>query len=74
MTPLAVSAIAVLLALPVIAFSGRTLRWSLVLQMSIYAIALIVSRQITGLDRYLATVALLVAQLALFSFFLATAP
>ncbi|MGZ8829607.1 MAG: hypothetical protein ACXW2Q_04440, partial [Thermoanaerobaculia bacterium] len=74
MTPLAVSAIAVLLALPVIAFMGRTLRWSLVLQMSIYAIALIVSRQVTGLDRYLATVALLVAQLALFSFFLATAP
>ena len=74
MTPLAVSVIAVLLALPVIAFSGRTLRWSLVLQMSIYAIALIVSRQVTGFDLYLGTVALFVVQLALFSFFLATAP
>ena len=74
MTPLVVSAIAVLLALPVIAFRGRTLRWSLVLQMSIYAIALIVSRQVTGFDPYLAAVALCVTQLALFSLFLATAP
>ena len=73
MTPLVVSAIAVLLALPAIAFRGRTLRWSLVLQMSIYAIALIVSRQVTGFDRYLATVAMFVAQLALFSLFLAMA-
>ena len=42
--------------------------------MSIYALALIVSRQVSGFDRYLAAVALLVAQLALFSLFLATAP
>src|SRR6266550_6316344 len=67
------AAIAVLAALPLIVFRGRTLRLSLALQAAVYVLALILSKQIGGFDRYLATVALFVAQLALFSVLLAIA-
>lgn len=68
------AAAAVLVALPLISLRGAMLRRSLALQIALYVLAVVVARQIPGLDRYLATVALLVAQLALFSLFLANAP
>jgi len=73
MTLTVLAAVAVLAALPVIALRGGTLRLSVALQAAVYALALIVSRQIGGFDRYLATIALFVVQLALFSLLLAVA-
>ncbi|HEX7419343.1 MAG TPA: hypothetical protein VF505_05625, partial [Thermoanaerobaculia bacterium] len=67
------AAVAVLVALPLIVFRGRMLRFSLSLQAAVYVLALILSRQIGGFDRYLATAVLFVAQLALFSLLLAIA-
>ena len=67
------AAIAVLLALPLMTFRGSTLRLSLALQGAVYVLAIVLSRQIGGFDRYLATVVLFVAQLALFSLLLAIA-
>jgi hypothetical protein len=67
------AAVAVLVALPLIVFRGRMLRFSLSLQAALYVLALILSQQIGGFDQYLATVILFVAQLALFSLLLAIA-
>ena len=67
------AAIAILAALPVIAFRGRTLRLSLAVQAATYVLALILSLQIGG-DRYFESVALFVVQFALFSLLLAIAP
>jgi len=73
MTLTVLAAVVVLAALPMIALRGGTLRLSVALQAAVYALALIVSRQIGGFDRYLATIALFVVQLALFSLLLALA-
>ncbi len=69
-----VAAVVILFALPLIVLRGATLRRSLALQVVLYVVAVVASRQVPGFDRYLATVALFVAQLALFSLFLAVAP
>ncbi|HEX9162259.1 MAG TPA: hypothetical protein VF980_11180 [Thermoanaerobaculia bacterium] len=70
-----IAAVAVLLALPLIAFRGRMLWRSFALQLSVYAVSALAWRQVAGsFDPYLATVALFVTQLAIFSFLLATAP
>jgi hypothetical protein len=73
MLPL-VAVVAVLIALPLIGFRGRTLARSVMAQGAVYALAIVTWRQIGGFDEYPAAVALLVAQLALFSLILAIAP
>jgi hypothetical protein len=65
--------IAVLFALPLIALRGRALVRCLSLQVALYVFAALVWRQVNGFDPYPAFVALCVAQLALFSLFLACA-
>ncbi|HSP33694.1 MAG TPA: hypothetical protein VLU46_05200, partial [Thermoanaerobaculia bacterium] len=66
-------AVAVLFAIPVVVLRRGSLARCLTVQIAAYAIAAIVSRQIGGFDRYLGTVALLVAQLAIVSLFIARA-
>jgi hypothetical protein len=66
-------AIAALFALPLIALRGGALMRCLSLQVGLYLFAALVWRQLRGFESHLAFVALCVAQLALFSLFLARA-
>jgi len=65
-------AIAVLFAIPLIALRRSALARCISIQVAVYVIAAIVARQIGGFDRYVAIVALFVAQLAIASLFIAT--
>ncbi len=72
MTAYLVAAALVFLLLPFIVFHGRTLRRYLGIEVGIYVVADVLSRQIAGLDPFLACVALFVAKLVVFSVVLAT--
>ncbi len=65
------AAVAVLSALPLIVLRGRSLLRCFAVQATLYLLAAILWRQMIAFDAYLGAVALLVAQLAVFSLFLA---